>query len=178
MNPASPQPEPISSQHRKIVDLVIDDIYQRSEAGIKKYGVPLQGFNGRDWLIDAYQEALDHAMYLRQGIFERDNSGAEEMINTHFDLGMALSRIAALETQADQREKELKYFLERHSALLKEKDRLLQHISDLECRVKVLSNVIQLQQSDFYELTTLVKNHTQRLDSLETRWALTESDGK
>jgi hypothetical protein len=35
----------------------------------------LQPHNGRDCLMDAYQEALDLAMYLRQAIFERDTRG-------------------------------------------------------------------------------------------------------
>jgi hypothetical protein len=37
-----------------------------------KYGTPLQTNNGRDALMDAYQEACDMVMYLRQAIAERD----------------------------------------------------------------------------------------------------------
>ena len=37
-----------------------------------KYGVGLQPHNGRDVLRDAYEEALDLCVYLRQAIFERD----------------------------------------------------------------------------------------------------------
>ncbi len=40
--------------------------------GRRKYGVPLQPHNGRDCLVDAYQEALDLTVYLRQAIYERD----------------------------------------------------------------------------------------------------------
>jgi hypothetical protein len=40
--------------------------------GVRKYGTPLQAHNGRDGLMDAYQEALDLAVYLRQLIAERD----------------------------------------------------------------------------------------------------------
>jgi len=36
-----------------------------------KYHTYLLTHNGRDALIDAYQEALDLAMYLRQAIEER-----------------------------------------------------------------------------------------------------------
>ena len=43
------------------------------KAGIVRYGTPLQAHNGRDALVDAYQEALDLAVYLRQAIYERDN---------------------------------------------------------------------------------------------------------
>jgi len=40
--------------------------------GKERYGTRLQPFNGRDPFIDAYQEVLDLAVYLRQAIYERD----------------------------------------------------------------------------------------------------------
>ena len=39
---------------------------ERRELGIQRYGKPLQYANGRDPLIDAAQELLDAAVYLRQ----------------------------------------------------------------------------------------------------------------
>ena len=39
---------------------------ERRELGIQRYGKPLQYANGRDPLIDAAQELLDAAAYLRQ----------------------------------------------------------------------------------------------------------------
>ena len=51
--------------------LVIEDMEKRRLYGIEKYGVPVQPFNGRDPLIDSYQEALDLCVYLRQAIEER-----------------------------------------------------------------------------------------------------------
>jgi hypothetical protein len=45
---------------------------ERDNQGYLKYGTRLKTFNGRDPLIDAYQEALDLAVYLRQAIQERD----------------------------------------------------------------------------------------------------------
>lgn len=59
-----------------IQDLVIEDMRARKEVGLKKYGTALQGFNGRDALMDAYQEALDLVNYLRQMIYERDNDAS------------------------------------------------------------------------------------------------------
>jgi hypothetical protein len=50
----------------------MQDIAERREHGIRTYGTPLQAHNGRDALRDAYEEALDLAMYLRQAIAERD----------------------------------------------------------------------------------------------------------
>lgn len=55
-----------------ILDLVTQDQRDRAEVGKKKYGTYLRAYNGRDALMDAYQEALDLCMYLRQAIYERD----------------------------------------------------------------------------------------------------------
>ncbi len=41
------------------------DMRERDAAGRQKYGTPLQAENGRDHLVDAYQEALDLCVYLR-----------------------------------------------------------------------------------------------------------------
>lgn len=65
------EPPPIPNDSPAIADLVIADMQDRKAAGIAKYGVPLQANNGRDPLIDAYQEALDLAVYLRQAIAEQ-----------------------------------------------------------------------------------------------------------
>ena len=64
-----PQSKP-SPSHGDITELVIADLKARRELGIRKYGTTLQAFNGRSALIDAYQEALDLAQYLRQAIEE------------------------------------------------------------------------------------------------------------
>lgn len=52
-------------------DLVIADMKNRDEMGSRKYNTRLQPFNGRDALVDAYEEALDLAVYLRQLIYEQ-----------------------------------------------------------------------------------------------------------
>jgi hypothetical protein len=65
-----PQPEPIENTLGAVWDQVIEDMEQRNEAGVEKYGTPLQPFNGRDALVDAYQEVLDCAVYLKQRIAE------------------------------------------------------------------------------------------------------------
>lgn len=54
-----------------IWDLVVEDMKKRDAFGKSKYGVHLQAFNGRDVLQDAYEEALDLCVYLRQAIEER-----------------------------------------------------------------------------------------------------------
>jgi hypothetical protein len=65
------QPPPIRSDRRPVWDLVIEDMRERDRVGRQRYGTPLQAHNGRDPLVDAYQEALDLAVYLRQAIEER-----------------------------------------------------------------------------------------------------------
>lgn len=66
------QPPPIPNASTPIVLLVIDDMHERMRVGIERYGVALQAHNGRDALRDAYDEALDLAIYLRQAIAERE----------------------------------------------------------------------------------------------------------
>lgn len=60
------------NESRPIWDLVIEDMQARDQLGRERYGTPLQAGNGRDALVDAYEEALDLAVYLRQAIAERD----------------------------------------------------------------------------------------------------------
>lgn len=63
--------------------LVLKDMEARRLHGIEKYGQPLQPFNGRDPLIDAYQEALDLCVYLRQAIEERNTSTSTPDLPNH-----------------------------------------------------------------------------------------------
>ena len=65
------QPAPVPTPGRAIWDLVIADMAERDQVGRQRYGTPLQAHNGRDALVDAYQEALDLVVYLRQAIEER-----------------------------------------------------------------------------------------------------------
>lgn len=67
----SEQPEPTPNASRPIWELVIEDMANRDRIGRERYGTPLQAHNGRDALRDAYEEALDLAVYLRQAIEER-----------------------------------------------------------------------------------------------------------
>ena len=55
----------------QILPLVQADLCARIEKGRAEYGEPLTTHNGRDALWDAYEEALDPAIYLRQAIEER-----------------------------------------------------------------------------------------------------------
>jgi hypothetical protein len=56
-----------------VQDAVITDIELRKAVGLERYGTLLQPHNGRDALQDAYEEAIDLAMYLKQVILERES---------------------------------------------------------------------------------------------------------
>jgi hypothetical protein len=71
------EPPPIPNDSPAIADLVIADMLDRKAAGIAKYGVALQANNGRNALVDLYQELLDAVVYTRQEIEER--KGVETM---------------------------------------------------------------------------------------------------
>lgn len=66
-----PEPAPTPNESRPVWELVIEDMKARDQFGREKYGTPLQAHNGRDALVDAYQEALDLCVYLRTAIEER-----------------------------------------------------------------------------------------------------------
>lgn len=61
-------------------DLVVADMRARDEFGRSKYGCALMIEDGRDTLQDAYEEALDLAVYLKKAILERNRKQAAELI--------------------------------------------------------------------------------------------------
>lgn len=77
------QPEPQLNGHRSAhssyqqkikgtkAEVLSPDLWARNLKGIETYGVPLQPHNGRNQLIDAYQELLDAVQYLEAALMER-----------------------------------------------------------------------------------------------------------
>ena len=55
-----------------IIDTLIADLRERDGFGRRKYGGPLLPFDGRRTLQDAYEEALDLAVYIRKEMVERE----------------------------------------------------------------------------------------------------------
>lgn len=55
-----------------IVNLVLDRIFRRSEAGMKKYGVTMlrDDVSTIEWLRHAQEEALDFAVYIERVIHD------------------------------------------------------------------------------------------------------------
>lgn len=64
------QPLPIVNDAPDVQLAVIADIRARREIGIKRYGTALQPHNGRNALLDLYEELLDAAMYVKQRLIE------------------------------------------------------------------------------------------------------------
>ena len=56
-----------------IFELLHKDLDERNRKGWLEYGKELTAHDGRDTLRDAYEEALDLAVYLRKAIEERDS---------------------------------------------------------------------------------------------------------
>lgn len=61
---------PVINASRDIQSLVIADMERRRELGIQRYGTALQCFNGRDALLDLYEELLNACMYAKQLLVE------------------------------------------------------------------------------------------------------------
>lgn len=76
-DPSTDQPLPTVNDRPYVQDLVVADIEARKQFGIRKYGTALQSGNGRDMLLDAYEEALDLCIYLRGALDERDRARIE-----------------------------------------------------------------------------------------------------
>lgn len=53
----------VCAEEQQFMDLVEGDMKARDEFGLQKYGCRLQANNGRDFLIDMYQESLDLFVY-------------------------------------------------------------------------------------------------------------------
>lgn len=70
------QPLPVASDSPVMHRLVQDDLDARLQIGIQRYGQPLQAWNGRNALRDAYEEILDLAVYTRQALYEHENRPA------------------------------------------------------------------------------------------------------
>ena len=63
------EPEP-GEDGQVVLYQVLKDLIDRAEVGKKEYGTYLKTNNGRSALKDAYEEALDLCMYLKQTLLE------------------------------------------------------------------------------------------------------------
>lgn len=112
-NASTPEPAPIPNDRTPCWELVMQDTVEhfgeefgaalialdmkdRDDFGRKKYGTPLQPFNGRDALTDAYQEALDLCVYLRQAIAERGGHW-DTRLGTPYKCALEIARSLRME---------------------------------------------------------------------------------
>lgn len=65
--------DPIDETAAKVQALILRDMFDRDAWGRSKYKVPLQPFNGRDALVDLYQEILDAIVYTKQYLYETND---------------------------------------------------------------------------------------------------------
>lgn len=80
-DPERDQPLPAPGQ-QSVQAVLIRALAERRDYGIRKYGRPLETHNGRDALVDAWEELLDGLSYLTQLRLERGDHIAEEATPT------------------------------------------------------------------------------------------------
>lgn len=77
-------------------EMVLADMRERDAVGRARYGTPLQPGNGRDALVDAYQEALDCAVYLRQALEEHGQPAVALVDSIYRDVLYQIGRLRRL----------------------------------------------------------------------------------
>lgn len=114
------QSDPVPNDNKNVIDYIVDDLHdednllhecepmssygdqvatdlcQRAMIGKERYGTFLQPFNGRDALLDAYEEALDLATYLMQVVVESKASKRDEVYWAYRDALYVAARIAKI----------------------------------------------------------------------------------
>lgn len=93
------QAAPVPNTRPAVWDLVIRDMHERDAVGRERYGTPLQAHNGRDPLVDAYQEALDLVVYMRQAIEERTDAAPLQLGRSRLMLEAEVARLEARVTE-------------------------------------------------------------------------------
>lgn len=63
---------------------IVRDMEARDKLGRERYGTPLTTGNGRDHLVDAYQELLDFAVYLRAWLEEHPKPSIAGDVSAEF----------------------------------------------------------------------------------------------
>lgn len=65
------------------------DLRARAEMGMRRYGTPLMTHNGRDAVMDCYQECLDALMYITQAKLEFSPEESQELSRVRLYLYVA-----------------------------------------------------------------------------------------
>jgi len=88
----------------EVACLIALDGCERNDIGTKKYGTPLCVGDGRNALVDAYQESLDLLVYLRKEIEEGQGVSREDENTLAVVYEDAMSVVLLLKTILLQRE--------------------------------------------------------------------------
>jgi cell division protein FtsB len=84
------QPAPVQLEGKPstpVLPYVLQDFRDKAKVGLDKYHTMLRTNNGRDALADAYQEAVDKVMYLKQLLMEQDlEAGRDHLWQLDIDL--------------------------------------------------------------------------------------------
>lgn len=91
----TPEPAPKPGRAPSTWLLVLTDMTEREQLGRDKYGTFHQHDNGRDHLVDAYQECLDLALYLRAEIERRRRATPSGQIGRGPEIQQAHDRLDA-----------------------------------------------------------------------------------
>ena len=94
-------PAPLEDTPPWLRQCLAQDMRARDAAGREKYGVPLQVHNGRRAIVDAYQEALDLCVYLRQQAERTDAIFWHRMAANAIGTAAAIRYQLALEEQGE-----------------------------------------------------------------------------
>lgn len=107
LNEAQPAPKP--SAHPAVWDLVVRDMHARDLGGERKYGMRLRPFDGRATMVDAYQEVLDLAVYLRKHLYEAEHAQPlpADVAEVRCAAGITIAPEAALHRALQERTDEL-----------------------------------------------------------------------
>jgi hypothetical protein len=92
-----------ADHHNAVRDLLRGDMLERDRIGRERYGTPLKTHNGRNHLVDAYQEMLDALVYLRAEIDENTSPprliSLADMYQAQFGLAFRMRSIIAMAEQ-------------------------------------------------------------------------------
>jgi len=116
---------------------VKQDIENRIIKGVQTYGERLKPFNGRDALLDAYEESLDMTLYLKQALTEKQAIQVQAKVKVNFveDEKEVLKKL--INSKIDELSNLLHYNNEDEDCI--EENRLKEQLSILEKLVSKIS---------------------------------------
>lgn len=87
------------AETKRCNEILIADMRDRRQFGLDKYGTLLTAYNGRNHLVDAYQEVLDLLAYLsntlvEKGVFDAALRDEADLLDEHVSMFSNAMRIA------------------------------------------------------------------------------------